>query len=61
LPENELATKALQYDLHGHHYPDVNTAVKAAIQKAHRDDLIIVCGSVFVVGELEVNHIFKHK
>ncbi|MFT3750374.1 MAG: folylpolyglutamate synthase/dihydrofolate synthase family protein [Agriterribacter sp.] len=61
LPEDELSSKALQHDLHGHYYPDVNTAVKTAVQKAHRDDLIIVCGSVFVVGELEVNHIFQHK
>ncbi|MCC6290297.1 MAG: bifunctional folylpolyglutamate synthase/dihydrofolate synthase [Chitinophagaceae bacterium] len=57
LPEDLLAAKALQYDLHGHHYPDVNAAVKAAIQKAHKDDLIVVCGSVFVVGELDVNNI----
>lgn len=61
LPEDELAAKALHHDLHGHHYPDVGTAVNAAIQKAHQDDLIVVCGSVFVVGELEINNILKHK
>ncbi|MFT3946025.1 MAG: folylpolyglutamate synthase/dihydrofolate synthase family protein [Agriterribacter sp.] len=57
LPEDELAAKALQHDLHGNHYPGVNAAVKAAMQKAHPDDLIVVCGSVFVVGELEINNI----
>lgn len=55
LPEDQLAEKALQHDLHGHHYHDVNAAVKTAMQKAHTDDVIIVCGSVFVAGELELS------
>ena len=54
LPEDQLAAKALQYDLKGHCFGDVNTAVSAALQKAHKDDLIVVCGSVFVVGELNI-------
>jgi dihydrofolate synthase/folylpolyglutamate synthase len=52
LAEEQLAAKALQNNLHGNHYINVNIALKTAIQKAHQDDLIIVCGSVFVVGEL---------
>jgi dihydrofolate synthase/folylpolyglutamate synthase len=54
LPEDELAAKAGTLDLYGHAYPDVNTALKAALHKAHKDDLIIVCGSVFVVGEVNM-------
>ncbi|BAV07871.1 dihydrofolate synthase / folylpolyglutamate synthase [Filimonas lacunae] len=52
LPENELAAKAAIHGLQGHTYPDVNTALAQAKQKAHEKDLIIVCGSVFLVGEV---------
>lgn len=52
LPEDELAQKGNILGLHGHHYPDVNTALKAAMAHADKDDLILVCGSVFIVGEV---------
>lgn len=52
LPENELAEKAAAVGLQGKTYTDVNTALKAALQHAHKDDLILVCGSVFLVGEV---------
>lgn len=52
LPEEQLAAQAAALDLHGHSYADVNTALKAALYKAHKNDLIVVCGSVFVVGEV---------
>lgn len=52
LPEDELAAQAARHDLHGHTYADVNTALKAALHRAHKDDLVVVCGSVFVVGEV---------
>jgi dihydrofolate synthase/folylpolyglutamate synthase len=54
LPEDQLAAQAARYDLRGQAYADVNTALKAALQKAHKDDLIVVCGSVFVVGEVKI-------
>lgn len=54
LPEDELATQAAAHDLQGHSYADVNTALKAALQKAQKNDLIVVCGSVFVVGEVKL-------
>ncbi len=54
LPEDQLAAQAATHDLHGQAYGDVNTALKAALYKAHKDDLIIVCGSVFVVGEVAI-------
>lgn len=53
LPEDQLAIKALQHGLKGKHFFEVNTALKNALSKANRDDLILVCGSVFVVGEVE--------
>lgn len=55
LPEEQLAEKAIQHHLQGHYYPDVNSALQSALQKAHNEDLIIVCGSVFVVGELDLS------
>lgn len=55
LPEDQLAEKAATLGLSGHHYPDVNTALRAALLHAHKDDLVVVCGSVFVVGEVELS------
>lgn len=53
LPEDELAVKAALSGLKGETWSDVNDALKAAIQNAHDDDMIIVCGSVFLVGEVD--------
>jgi dihydrofolate synthase/folylpolyglutamate synthase len=53
LPEQELAEKSREAGLNGHTYPDVNSALKAALTIAHKDDLLLVCGSVFLVGEVE--------
>jgi len=55
LPESELAEKANKAGLQGTVYPDVNTALSTAIRHAHPDDLIIVCGSVFLVGEINMS------
>lgn len=52
LPEEELSEKAAEYNLRGLKYPEVNEALKAAMGKAFDEDLIVVCGSVFVVGEV---------
>ncbi len=52
IPENELAAKANLVQLIGHSFPDVNIALKSALQHAHPEDLVIVCGSVFLVGEV---------
>jgi dihydrofolate synthase / folylpolyglutamate synthase len=48
----ELKNKAAQFSLHGNFYDDVNIAIAAAKQQAAATDLIIVCGSVFLVGEV---------
>jgi dihydrofolate synthase/folylpolyglutamate synthase len=52
LPEDELAAKALRIGLTGKTFPDVHAALAAAKTHAHADDLILVCGSVFLVGEV---------
>ncbi len=54
LPEDELLQKAKAYNLIGESFPEVNLALKAATRKAFQDDMIIVCGSVFVVGEVNI-------
>lgn len=53
LPATELQSKAAAYKLQGNCFDDVNKAIAAAKQKAATTDLIIVCGSVFLVGEVE--------
>jgi len=52
LPEDELAEKAKAYNLHGEKYAEVNKALHVARKNAGKEDLIVVCGSVFVVGEV---------
>ncbi|MDR0792539.1 MAG: bifunctional folylpolyglutamate synthase/dihydrofolate synthase [Chitinophagaceae bacterium] len=52
LPAYELAQIAVQNGLTGKVYENVNTAIKAALLQAQKNDLILVCGSVFLVGEV---------
>ncbi len=52
LPEQELAAAAAASGLRGQHYPTVAEALQAAKSRARPKDLIIVCGSVFVVAEV---------
>jgi dihydrofolate synthase/folylpolyglutamate synthase len=54
LPENELAARAHAVGLNGHAYGDVNAAVKEAMHRAEKKDMILICGSVFVVGEVSL-------
>lgn len=56
LPELELFEKGKAIGLEGNHFSEVNIALKAAISHADKDDVILVCGSVFVVGEVVLNH-----
>lgn len=53
LPSTELAEKAKRTGLNGVVCENVNTAIKAALQKAGSNDLVLVCGSVFLVGEVD--------
>ena len=52
LPAKELQEKAAIYNLTGEVFDDVNDAVINAKKNAKKTDLIIVCGSVFLVGEV---------
>lgn len=55
MPENELAEKANHSGLNGSSFPEVNKALHSAMEHAHKDDLILVCGSVFLVGEVKTS------
>ena len=54
LPEEELQKKAARFNLKGNAYTTVNTALYAASLKASKNDLIIICGSIFVAGEVSM-------
>lgn len=49
-----LKETAKAFELKGSVYPGVNSAIKAALAKAAKDDLILVCGSIFLVGEVNI-------
>lgn len=52
LPQDQLAAQAAAAGLQGAAYPTVPEAVQAAKARAKPKDLIVVCGSVFVVAEV---------
>ena len=52
MPETELAETAHELGLKGKAWVDVNQALQAALNHAHENDLILICGSVFLVGEV---------
>ena len=54
LPETELQEAAAAFGLTGSAYSNVNMAIYAASLKAGKDDLIVVCGSIFLAGEVNV-------
>ncbi len=53
LHETELAEIAAGIGLQGNFYSEVNVALNEAKQNASKNDLILVCGSVFLVGEVD--------
>jgi len=54
LDANDLRDKASEYNLKGEAYPEVNQAFLSAKKAAGENDLVLVCGSVFIVGEINV-------
>lgn len=52
LPAPALLAAAKEFGLQGTDYPEVNLAYLAAKRSAAANDLVLVCGSVFIVGEL---------
>jgi dihydrofolate synthase/folylpolyglutamate synthase len=55
LPEQELRSLGALVGCKGEAYPDVNKALEAARSKASPDDLIVVCGSIFLAGEVNLH------
>jgi len=49
----DLRSMAKTFSLDGETYPDVNQALKIAISESSINDLIVVCGSIFLVAEVE--------
>ena len=52
LPAETLQAAAASLNLQGAAFSDVNTALNTAKQAAGKNDLIIVCGSIFLVAEV---------
>jgi dihydrofolate synthase/folylpolyglutamate synthase len=52
LPAEDLQAKAAAHGLHGKVYSNVNAALDAAKKASGKNDLIIVCGSIFLVAEV---------
>jgi dihydrofolate synthase/folylpolyglutamate synthase len=53
LPHGELKERASAFGLYGESFDDVNEALRSAKKNADAGDLVIVCGSVFLVAEAE--------
>lgn len=53
MPHDELKQKAAGLGLKGESYDDVNSAVKQAVKNAGKEDVVVVCGSVFLVAEVD--------
>jgi dihydrofolate synthase/folylpolyglutamate synthase len=54
LEAENLLLKAEGFGLIGHSFSEVNMALQHVLSHAHKDDLVLVCGSVFLVGEVEL-------
>jgi dihydrofolate synthase/folylpolyglutamate synthase len=57
LPETELMNTAAGLGLKGKSFPDVKQALENAVLNAGSKDLILICGSVFLVGEVNLKDI----
>jgi dihydrofolate synthase/folylpolyglutamate synthase len=57
LPETELSSEAEKLGLKGIIFPNVKLALEAAVLNAHPKDLILVCGSVFLAGEVNIKEL----
>ena len=54
MPANELRSKANSIHLMGDAYSQVNEAIQSAQQQASPQDLILVTGSIFLIGEVNL-------
>ena len=55
MPHKDLLKKAQAFGLKGESFDDVNIAVKAALKRASANDIIIVCGSVFLIAAVDTD------
>lgn len=53
LSAEELGKMATAAGLRGQSYPNVNMAIQQTLKTAGGNDLVLVCGSIFVVGEVD--------
>jgi dihydrofolate synthase/folylpolyglutamate synthase len=53
LSKELLAETALKKNLNGNCFDDVNEAIREAKKQAKINDVIIVCGSFFILSEIE--------
>ena len=53
LAHEELKTMAAQKKLEGQSFDNVNAAIAAAKHRAEEKDVIMICGSFFIIGEIE--------
>jgi dihydrofolate synthase/folylpolyglutamate synthase len=60
MPAKELQQKAALLGLTGNVFDNVNDGLKNAVLSSSVNDLIVVCGSVFVVGEVDTNRIKEY-
>ncbi|MES2332928.1 MAG: folylpolyglutamate synthase/dihydrofolate synthase family protein [Bacteroidota bacterium] len=52
LDAESLMLNAERFELNGKTFDDVNVALQNALSHADKEDMILVCGSVFLVGEV---------
>lgn len=52
LPAHDLQLLSEKFELKGNNFSNVNKAIDSAKNNATNDDLILVCGSIFLVGEI---------
>ena len=53
LPAQALQEKATNFNLKGFVFQNVNDALQQALHNAAKEDLILVCGSVFLIAEID--------
>lgn len=59
LPADELLKKTSAFGLRGTAFDDVNQALREALRCADAKDLVLVCGSVFVIGEVDIEAVMN--
>ncbi len=56
MPHTILKEKANEFNLKGESFDDVNKAIATAKSAANANDIIIVCGSIFLVAEVDTTY-----